>query len=72
MPGEIAMDIYNQGIFICGGSTNIVGLAEYMSSKLLVKVNQMPDASNAQLNGAGKFLTEKGLIERYIATAGSM
>ena len=66
MPGEMAMDIYNQGIYICGGSTNIVGLAEYMAAKLLLKVNQMPDASNSEINGVGKLLSEKEKVQLYL------
>lgn len=52
IPDTMAQDIYLQGIVLCGGSSYIPGLCDYIGKALLLKSRQAEDPLNAAVLGA--------------------
>ena len=59
IPDKYAEEIFNNGIYLCGGTSLITGLETYFSNKLLIKVNRIDDPENAVVNGGQTFFYNK-------------
>lgn len=62
-PPEIASDIYKNGIFLTGGAANILGIEQFLGSRLKIAVKVVTDASYAVILGAGKLLGDEQLLQ---------
>jgi rod shape-determining protein MreB len=62
-PPEIAADIYKNGIFLTGGAANILGIEQFLGSRLKISVKVVTDASYATILGAGKLLGDEQLLQ---------
>ncbi|HEY8389802.1 MAG TPA: rod shape-determining protein [Clostridia bacterium] len=61
-PPEIAADIYKNGIFLTGGAASVLGIEQFLGSRLKVSVKVVTDASYAVILGAGKLLSDEQLL----------
>lgn len=61
-PPELAGEIGKKGIFICGGTSNLPGLLDYISVRLSLPVTQLMDEDNAVAEGAGILLSDRRLL----------
>ena len=66
IPESIAMDIYNGGITLCGGTAYMPGLADYFERKLEVPVTvpDMPETAAAM--GALGFYRDKERLAAFL------
>lgn len=62
-PPEIAADIYKNGVFLTGGASNILGIEQFLGSRLKIAVKVVTDASYAVILGAGKLLGDEKLLQ---------
>ncbi|HEY8443419.1 MAG TPA: rod shape-determining protein [Clostridia bacterium] len=62
-PPEIAADIYKNGIFLTGGAANILGIEQFLGSRLKISVKVVTDAAYATILGAGKLLSDEQLLQ---------
>ncbi|HEY8423429.1 MAG TPA: rod shape-determining protein [Clostridia bacterium] len=62
-PPEIASDIYRNGIFLTGGASNILGIEQFLGTRLKISVKVVTDASYAVILGAGKLLSDEQLLQ---------
>ena len=62
-PPEIAADIYKNGIFLTGGAASILGIEQFLGSRLKVAVKVVTDTSYAVILGAGKLLSDEQLLQ---------
>ena len=58
VPPELAKDIVRSGIYLSGGSSRIVDLADYFSSLTNIKVNVAEDGDEAVVRGLNRILTD--------------
>lgn len=65
-PPEVAGDVAVEGIYVSGGLSSILGISKFLSKKLNMKVNIIPDGDNAPLIAAGKLLSNKKLLLEII------
>ena len=61
-PPEVSGDVAQEGIYVSGGLSSILGLSKFLAKKLQIKVNVIPDGDNAPLIAAGKLLSNKKLL----------
>lgn len=59
-PPELAADIYDNGIYITGGSSLLRGFGKRLEEKVKVVVHTDPNALNSVLKGIQKVLNEAG------------
>jgi rod shape-determining protein MreB len=50
-PPEISADIYENGIYVTGGTAKIVGIADFMEDSLRLKVHVAKDPEDSVING---------------------
>lgn len=62
VPPEVSADLYKKGIAILGGTAQLPGLAEYISSKINMQTTVVTDPSNAVCSGAGRLLDNKKML----------
>ncbi len=62
-PPEISADIIDAGIYITGGSSQILHLDGLISQETDLKVNLVADPENSVVNGIGKIMEEPSLSE---------
>lgn len=62
-PPEISADIIDAGIYITGGSSQILHLDGLISQETDLKVNLVADPENSVVNGIGKIMEEPSLLE---------
>ncbi|MGN0795715.1 MAG: rod shape-determining protein, partial [Christensenellales bacterium] len=55
-PPEIASEIYRNGFYITGGSSQIAGLNQYLADRMGLYSTMMDDVENGVVLGGGKFL----------------
>lgn len=60
-PPEISSDIIGSGIYVTGGSSKIKCLKELFEAETDLKVNIIPNAENAVVNGLGAIIEEPAL-----------
>jgi rod shape-determining protein MreB len=60
-PPEISSDIIDSGIYVTGGSANILSLADLMHQETDLKINICPDSANTVVNGLGKIMEDPKL-----------
>jgi rod shape-determining protein MreB len=58
-PPELSAEILRKGVFMCGGSSQIPGIKEYIAKKLALPVIPLEDVENAVAIGGGYFFGEK-------------
>ncbi|MBD5086221.1 MAG: hypothetical protein HDT32_02495 [Clostridiales bacterium] len=56
IPSNIADDICNEGIVLCGGGSNLTGLSEFISKFMQMKVARVDDATTVVSRGGMYFL----------------
>ncbi len=61
-PPELASDIFDYGITLCGGGAKLVGMAEMMTTQLGIKTELADDPELCVINGLGQLITHP---ERY-------
>ncbi len=64
-PNNLVEDIYHTGITLCGGLANIHGLAQHLTERLKIKVNNLAD-STAPVRGASVFFENKDKLYNMI------
>ncbi len=64
-PDNIVEDIYHTGITFCGGLANIHGLAQHLTERLKIKVNNISDPA-APVTGAAAFFENKDRLYKMI------
>ena len=66
-PPELAADIEENGIYVIGGSANIKNLDSYISDRIGLDVEIIPDPINCTIRGLTSILTEPALasLKRY-------
>ncbi|MCL2555507.1 MAG: rod shape-determining protein [Firmicutes bacterium] len=62
---EISSDILKSGIYLSGGSAKIAGIDRLLSQKLGLKVNILENPEFAIINGGGKLLKNKELLDSF-------
>ncbi len=62
-PPELAGDIYSEGVILTGGSSQLHGLAEYLSRQLKVRVRVADDPVNCVAIGTGRSFEVAHLLE---------
>ena len=60
-PPEISSDIIDSGIYVTGGSANILSLSDLMHQETDLKINICPDSANTVVNGLGKIMEDPKL-----------
>lgn len=60
-PPEISSDIIDSGVYITGGSANILALDKLLHKETDLKVNICPDAANTVVKGLGRIMEEAKL-----------
>lgn len=62
---ETNNDIVENGLYLCGGSSQIAGLSEYAQGILGYRVNLAADPTVATVLGAGKLISNKDLYNSF-------
>lgn len=62
-PPELVEDIYEHGIYLTGGGSLLTGIHELIEKDIEIKVNKTEDAISSVINGIGKLIENKELIE---------
>lgn len=65
-PDNIIEDVYANGIFFAGGSSQMPGLAEYIAASCKMKPIIVDDPSNAVANGGGALLNDNNSLSRFL------
>ena len=65
-PPEISADIYENGIYLVGGSAKIPGLADYVSQSVKLKVHLPSDAIDAVINGLAEIMENDKYINNIV------
>ena len=65
-PDNIIEEVYENGIFLAGGSASIPGLSEYISVNCRMKVSVLPDPINAVAQGGGELINEPETLNRLM------
>lgn len=60
-PPEISSDIIDSGIYVTGGSSKIKNLKQLFEAETDLKVNIIPNAENAVVNGLGAIIEDPSL-----------
>lgn len=66
-PPEILADIFSNGLYLFGGSSNISGIDKYLRKQLNIDVKIVEDNDNACILGAGKLLSDMASLKEIIA-----
>lgn len=64
LPPEVSADIFSNGIYLCGGSSQIAGLCEYFEENLSLRANVLSDSTFSVVMGAGIILGNNELLQR--------
>ena len=64
LPDEALIEINKNGIHLCGGGSNLYGIAEYLSSSLGFKCEVLSEPQLASIIGAGKLVEDKELLNK--------
>ena len=62
-PPELVEDIYQQGIYLTGGGSLLQGINDLIEKDVEIKVKKTEDAISSVINGIGKLIEKKDLIE---------
>jgi rod shape-determining protein MreB len=62
-PPELVADIYQQGIYLCGGGALLRGIRERISRTTSIPVHTMNDPETAVIRGAGALLDQDDLLK---------
>lgn len=65
-PPEILKDILSNGLYLCGGSSNIAGIAKFLRKKIGIDVTLIENNENSTILGAGKFLLNQKDLSKVI------
>ena len=63
-PPELIGDIMKNGIYLCGGSANLLGLDQYIASELGIPVLLAKDAGTCAIQGVGQLVENIELLHR--------
>ncbi len=64
LPDEALIEINKNGVHLCGGSSNLYGIADYFSSTLGFKCEVLKEPQLASIIGAGKLCEDKQLLNK--------
>ncbi len=65
-PPELANDIVKKGIFLSGGTSELPGIAEYISRGLGIPVIPLRDYDNAVVLGGGRLMEDSKLLSSLL------
>ncbi|MBR2974957.1 MAG: rod shape-determining protein [Clostridia bacterium] len=63
---EIVADIANEGAHICGGSSKIAGLDQFLTNKLSIPISVDEQADFIEVVGAGKLLSDARTLKEIL------
>lgn len=63
-PPEVVDEIYDQGIFLCGGLANVVGIDQFISKEIKISVNITEHPSDITINGLLRICNNKDLLSK--------
>ncbi|MEG1509184.1 MAG: rod shape-determining protein [Clostridia bacterium] len=66
IPENLGEEIYRKGIYVCGGAGKLVGLADYLQAKLLMKINLIEDIDNCCCIGGASYFYNKELLNEML------
>ncbi len=61
-PPELSAEVLRKGVFLCGGSSQIPGIKEYISKRLTLPIIPLDDTENAVAIGGGYFFSDKAFL----------
>lgn len=64
LPEEVSAEIRRSGVYFAGGTSNIVGLADYFRKVMAIKANVTEDAHLATALGGGIVAGDKALLKK--------
>lgn len=67
---DIIADIHKSGIYLCGGSSNITGIEQYLTHKLGYKIFVDVEPDNTLIYGAGALLSNTVLLSKLARVQG--
>ncbi len=62
LPGELANDISEYGIMLCGGGSNLAGVADYISQRTRLRVTVAKNPMDCQVIGLGRIIEKPGIL----------
>jgi len=65
-PPELAADIVDRGVLLCGGSSHLRGLAALLSEDCDLPVLQAEDPEHCVAQGARRLLEDSDLFDRVV------
>lgn len=65
-PTEVAEAMSEKGIFLCGGSSLLPGLCEYMANLSRMKVTLLDDAQSTVINALGTLVSERDKLAEFL------
>lgn len=66
IPDSILGELVENGFYICGGSSQLVGLDKYLSDKLKVPVNVIDEPIYATVKGGAKFFSDRNRLTKLL------
>lgn len=65
-PPEISADIYDKGIYLSGGTAKIVGLSDYITKSVNLKIHTSVDCADAVINGLAEIMENDKYINNIV------
>lgn len=66
-PDNIIDEVYNNGLFLAGGTAQMPGIGEYIGQRCRMTVTVLTDPINAVANGGGSLLADQNSLNRMIS-----
>ncbi len=63
---EIVADIANEGVYICGGASQVAGIQQFLSNRLAIPVSVDESAGFIEVVGAGKLLSDSRTLKELL------
>ena len=64
LPVEVSAEIRRSGVYFAGGTSKIVGLAEYFRDVMAIKANVSDEPALATVLGGGIVASDKALLNK--------
>ena len=62
-PPELVADIYQKGIILTGGTSQLIGLDKYIANAVQIPVHVADDAQTCAVRGMGIILDDENLLK---------
>ncbi len=70
LPAEVSAEIRRSGVYLAGGTSKVVGLAEYFRDKMAIRVNLVDDPELSTAIGGGIVAADPALLKKIRLIAG--